>query len=101
MVSKLSEDMTTDGLTDLINHATMFRDEKHAAEERIANAKANVTNTQATQRANKKKSAKKKKVTKNDCSDCTAINSNACLRCGVFIRSVMRRRHTVTVGGPI
>lgn len=69
MVSKLSENMTTDGLTDLVNHATMFRDEKRAAEERIADAKANVSNTQATQRANKKKSAKKKKVGKSDCSD--------------------------------
>lgn len=62
MVSKLSVKMSADGLTDLTNHATMFRDDKRQAEERIAAAKANASNVQATQRANKKKSAKKKKV---------------------------------------
>lgn len=54
--------MTADGLTDLINHTTLFRDEKREAEQRIATAKANASNTQAIQRANKKKNAKKKQV---------------------------------------
>lgn len=62
MVSKLATKMTTDGLTDLTNHVTMFRDEKREADERIAASKANASNVQANQRANKKKSAKKKKA---------------------------------------
>lgn len=63
MVTKLSgKAMTTDGLTDVVNHTTMFRDEKREAEKRIETAKANVVNIQANQRANKKKIAKKKKA---------------------------------------
>ncbi|CBJ33014.1 expressed unknown protein [Ectocarpus siliculosus] len=62
LVTKLSPKMTADGLTDLVNHTTMFRDEKRQAEERIASAKANKTNVIANQRANKKKSIKKKKA---------------------------------------
>lgn len=54
--------MTADGLSDLTNHTIMFRDEKRVAEERIATAKANKTNVIANQRANKKKSIKKKKA---------------------------------------
>lgn len=54
--------MTADGLTDVVNHTTMFRDEKRQAEDRISAAKANQTNVIANQRANKKKSIKKKKV---------------------------------------
>ncbi|CAM9655845.1 unnamed protein product, partial [Ectocarpus fasciculatus] len=62
LVTKLSSKMTADGLSDLVNHTTMFRDEKRQAEERIASAKANKTNVIANQRANKKKSIKKKKA---------------------------------------
>lgn len=62
LVTKLSAKMTADGLSDVTNHTTMFRDEKRQAEERIATAKANKTNVIANQRANKKKSIKKKKV---------------------------------------
>lgn len=62
LVSKTSAKMTVDGMSDLISHTTMFRDEKRVAEERIATAKANKTNVIANQRANKKKSIKKKKV---------------------------------------
>ncbi|CAN0418464.1 unnamed protein product [Pylaiella littoralis] len=62
LVSKLSTKMTADGLSDLTNHTIMFRDEKRVAEERIATAKANKTNVIANQRANKKKSIKKKKA---------------------------------------
>lgn len=64
MVSKLANKMTTDGLTDLVNHTTMFRNDKRDAEERISSAKANAMNVQATQRANKKKTAKKKKASR-------------------------------------
>ncbi|CAM9167343.1 unnamed protein product [Ascophyllum nodosum] len=62
MVTKLSVKMTADGMTDVINHIAVFRDEKRKAEERIATAKANASNVQAKQRANKKKSAKQKKA---------------------------------------
>eukprot|EP00752_Nemacystus_decipiens_P009467 g8465.t1 len=62
LVTKLSAKMTADGLTDVTNHTIMFRDEKREAEERIAKAKANKTNVIANQRANKKKSIKKKKA---------------------------------------
>lgn len=62
MITKLSSKMTTDGMTDVVNHITVFRDEKRTAEERIATAKANASNVQAKQRANKKKLAKQKKV---------------------------------------
>ena len=60
MVTKLSTKMTTDGMTDLVNHTNVFLDEKRQADKRIATAKANASNVQATQRANKKKIAKKK-----------------------------------------
>lgn len=62
MVTKLSSKMTTDGVTDLVNHTNVFLEEKKEADKRIATAKANASNVQATQRANKKKTAKKKKV---------------------------------------
>lgn len=62
MITKLSSKMTTDGMTDVANHITVFRDEKRKTEERIATAKANASNVQAKQRANKKKLAKQKKV---------------------------------------
>lgn len=62
MVAKLSDKMTPDGLTDLTNHVTMFRDEKREAAERITEAKNNKANVIANQRANKKKTAKKKKA---------------------------------------
>ncbi|CAM9934099.1 unnamed protein product, partial [Laminaria digitata] len=62
MVTKLSPKMTTDGVTDLVNHTNVFLEEKKEADQRIATAKANVSNVQATQRANKKKTAKKKKA---------------------------------------
>ena len=65
MVTKLSVKMTADGMTDVINHIAVFRDEKRKAEERIATAKANASNVQAKQRANKKKSAKQKKASKD------------------------------------
>ena len=61
-MTKLSKKMTTDGMTDLVNHTNVFLDEKRQTDQRIATAKANATNVQATQRANKKKTAKKKKV---------------------------------------
>ena len=57
MVTKLSTKMTTDGMTDLVNHTNVFLDEKRQADKRIATAKANASNVQATQRANKKKIA--------------------------------------------
>lgn len=62
MVSKLADKMTSSSLTDLINHTTVFRNEKRDAEQRIASAKANASNVQANQRANKKKSAQKQKA---------------------------------------
>lgn len=71
--------MTTDGLTDLVNHTTMFRDEKRDAEKRIETAKANAVNIQANQRANKKKIAKKKKVSvssrSGDGMRCASLNT--------------------------
>lgn len=62
MVTRLGGKLTTNSLTDLIGHTTLFRDKKRETEERISSAKANASNVQANQRANKKKSAKIKKV---------------------------------------
>ena len=53
MVTKLSTKMTMDGMTDLVNHTNVFLDEKRQADKRIATAKANASNVQATQRADR------------------------------------------------